>query len=101
METSGSLHRTKSDYNAFWVSHDDRVRGRVLYDKCGPNCFDKCDPAKSKISVMERVHVKPHDGKKSNQGYDNNLRTWPADAHHVKYGGVRQHHRDLNYLKPE
>jgi len=57
---------------------------------CDTHPFAPCDGGRSKGAVFNRVGVRPHNGKKSNYGFNNNELTWPTDGKYIKYGDIDQ-----------
>ena len=49
-----------------------------------------CEKARDKGNIFQQVGVRLNNGKRANHGYNNNLRTWPTDGKHVKYGDIDQ-----------
>ncbi|XP_076804795.1 uncharacterized protein LOC143448801 isoform X1 [Clavelina lepadiformis] len=71
--------------NAFWPGHLlDKLR--LYMSPCNTHKAPHCNAAHSKQSIFHQVKTMPHNGKRSNHGYNNNEITWPSDGSFVKYG---------------
>ena len=83
------FERERSNPNAFWPGQPlDKLR--ICMTPCDSYPFPRCDRVRSKGGVFHTVGVRPHNGKKSNYGYNNNELTWPTDGKYIKYGDIDQ-----------
>ena len=81
------MEREPSNPNAFWPG---RVldKTRLWRTPCDTHQPPHCNKGRDKGNIFHTVGIRPHNGKKSNYGYNNNELTWPTDGIFVKYGDI-------------